>query len=390
MAVAEYQVIVHWGNPEEIDIGTFETDLDGWVPQSGVYLDRSLEQVHSGKYSMKVANETGTTMIFGNPATPFGTGTFGYSDSPAVGLAATRVITGLDVGTAYTVQCWAYVPAGARHVRLTTSGADYDTTTTVTDAWLYLETSFTAGSTSKTIELYSVTTPGTITLAPYIDDVLYKEAGEDITCLVYNEGGISTNEGRDIPRALASVAPAETSFSFTNLNRLYSPNNPASVLYDITATNSPVQIRALFEGRFYILYNGFLDDFVIEQTQPDLSIISISAIDVIGKLASTTISTQLYQNIRTGEAIGIVLDEAGWPSGKRKLDYGSTVLDWWWEDNVNALEAVNKLIRAEGMPAIVYTDDVGDFVFKDRHHRYISPFSLESVAHFDECDGAAE
>jgi len=388
---AEYQVIVNWTDPKEQNIGSFDTTLDEWVADTGARLDLSKDFVHSNPYSCRIsADVAGTEIVFDDPASVFDTFVFGGDSSPAVGLVAHRTVNSLTVGEAYTAFGWFYVPSGGRHVKLTTSGAYFDTTTTVKDNWLYLETSFTATSTTQDIQVYTVFTTGTISAPIYMDDIRYKLAGEDITCLVYSQGdSIEVNEGRDTPRALSAVATSETSFDFDNLNRLYSPNNPLSVVGDNAsnaATNSPLQIRAIFEGRFYILYNGFVDDYVIKRLVPGKSFISLTGIDVLGKLAATNISTGLFQNIRTGEAIGKVLDEINWPEGKRKLDFGATVIDWWWEDDTNALDAIQKLLSAEGLPSIIYTDDVGDFVFRDRHHRYVSTFSTQVVAHFAECD----
>lgn len=387
---AEYQIIVNWQDPKETKIGNFDSlvYLDGWIAGSGARLDLSTDFTVSKPYAAKIsADIAGNEIIFDDLGSVWDSFVFGSDSSPPVGLAARKVLTGLEIGTSYTAFCWAYIPSGARHLRLTVSGADYDTTTVAFDTWLYLETQWTAAASSIDIELHAVFTEGTISKASYFDDTRYKVAGEDITCLVYNQSSsIDTLEGRDTPRALSKSATSETAFQFTNQDRLYSPNNPLSVLGSNSATNTPIQIRAIYEGRYYLLYNGFVDDYIIEQLQPDYSTVNITGIDTLGKLAATNISTGLFQNLRTGEAIGKILDEIGWPEGKRKLDYGATVIDWWWEDETNALDAVNALIAAEGMPAIVYVDDVGDFVFKDRHHRYISTFSTRSVAHFSECD----
>jgi len=388
---AEYQVIVNWTDPQERNIGSFDHNTDVWIADTGARVDLSTDYVRSSPYSLKIsADVAGTEIVFDDLGSLFDTFVFGSDTSPAVGLAAHKIVTGLTIGQAYTVFGWAYVPSGGRHVQLTVPGALFSTTTTVKDDWLYLETSFVASTVSTTVQLMMVSTTGTISAPVYIDDMRIKFMGEDITCLVYSQGDtIEVNEGRDTPRALSAVATSETSFDFDNLNRLYSPNNPLSVVGDNAAnaaTNSPLQIRAIFEGRFYILYNGFIDDYVIKRLVPGKSFISLTGIDVLGKLAATHISTGLFQNIRTGEAIGKVLDEINWPEEKRKLDFGATVIDWWWEDDTNALDAIQKLLSAEGLPSIIYTDDVGDFVFKDRHHRYVSTFSTQVVAHFAECD----
>lgn len=387
---AEYQLLVNWDQPDEQSIGIFETDLDSWVAASGVQLNRSNERAHRGAYSLELLSATTNGIIFGG-STGFDTFTFGSSNGPVVGLSAYRTITGLTVGVTYAVYCWVYVPAGGYHLKLTTDDFITETTSTHVNDWVYLETTFEADASSQIIELHTVTTPGADgTMGVFMDDAAYKVAGEDITCMVFgNRGSINTNEGRDLARALSPTGTAESAFEFENVERLYSPNNPDGRLFNKTSTNIPVQIRAIFEGRIYILYNGYIDEYTLQNELPNFSTIKVGTIDVLGQLAATNISTGLYQNIRTGEAIGYILDEIGWPEGKRKLNYGSTVLDWWWVDDQNALQAVNDLVGAEGLPSIVFTDDVGDFVFKDRHHRYVDPNSLVRAASYGCSDGLA-
>lgn len=380
---ATYQILINWDDPNETQISTFETSLDGWVPESGVYLNRRKEQSQSGMYSAQLGLAITDNIVF--DALPgFDTFKFGNKASPAVGKSATKTLTGLTIGVSYTVFGWAYVPNGARHVKLTCSSFELETQTNVNNEWIYLETSFTAAATSKVIEIWTVTTGGTIVDGPYIDNFGYKVNGEDVTCLVLGDrGSISTFEGRDFARALSAIRTAESGFDMRNTNQQFSPGNPASVLHTRPATNAPLQIRAQFEGRLYILYNGFIDDFILNFEQVDFSTVSISAFDVLGKLSATDVSTGLYQSVRTGQAIGYILDEIGWPAAKRKLDYGATVIDWWWVEETNALDAVKQLLNAEGLPSIAYVDDVGDFVFKDRHHRYLDASSTTVIANFD-------
>lgn len=385
---AEYQVLVNWDDPKEQVLNTFEEDLATWLAAPGVQLNQYPGNAHGGTHSMQLESKTTNEIIFdGSPG--FGTFVFGSGLGPSIGLIATRVVSGLDIGTTYTVYGWAFIPSGARHVRLTTSGFITEMQSTAIDTWVYLETTFEASATSQTVELYSIATTGSVgAVPPLVDDFAVRETGEDITCLIFGtRSPIEVNEGRDTPRALSAVATSESNFEFKNLDRLYSPNNPASPLYGKSASNLPVQIRAVFENRMYILYNGYIDKFVINHELPDFSTVEANTIDVMGQLAATNISTGLYQNIRTGEAIGKVLDEIKWPEGKRRIDLGSTVMDWWWAESTNAMEEVNRLIRAEGMPSIVYMDDTGNFVFRDRHHRYRDLASIYPADRFECADG---
>lgn len=130
-------------------------------------------------------------------------------------------------------------------------------------------------------------------------------------------------------------------------------------------------------GRTYLIHDGLLDDFSVDPTAVDRKF-SGKTVDAWGRPTSAAISTEVYSGVRTGDAIGIVLDKAGW-TGARDLDPGATLINWWWEEGTDPASAVTKLVNSEGPPAIAYVEG-GTFVFRDRHHRVRT--SLTSVATF--------
>lgn len=127
----------------------------------------------------------------------------------------------------------------------------------------------------------------------------------------------------------------------------------------------------------YVLFNGHTDDSPIN---PDIDArtVGLSLVDWIADLRGQTITTPLYQGVRTGQAVGYILDAAGWPSGLRDLDAGGTVMPWWWEDGADALTALDKVLRSEGPPALLTVGSDGEIIFRDRHHRLIRTASLIS------------
>ena len=135
------------------------------------------------------------------------------------------------------------------------------------------------------------------------------------------------------------------------------------------------------DGTTYVLYRGFLDDFTVEPNRDDRSV-AFTCLDAISMLQSANMSTALYQGIRTGTAVGVILDQIGWPSGARDLDPGATIIRWWWEDGTDGLAALTKLASAEGPPAIFYVDGSGNFVYRDRHHRLTRSASTSSQCTF--------
>jgi hypothetical protein len=94
----------------------------------------------------------------------------------------------------------------------------------------------------------------------------------------------------------------------------------------------------------------------------------VQVVDWLADFRGQDISTAVYQGVRTGTAIGYVLDAIGWTAG-RDLDPGATVIPLWWEDGTDALTALDKIVRSEGFPALLTIGSSGEVIFRDRHHR---------------------
>ena len=79
------------------------------------------------------------------------------------------------------------------------------------------------------------------------------------------------------------------------------------------------------------------------------------------QLLQREISTGLYDQISVRDAIGHVLDAAGWPAAFRSIDTGGlgALLDWWWVDRQTAWAALEELINAAGPPAQWYMQGDG-------------------------------
>lgn len=159
-----------------------------------------------------------------------------------------------------------------------------------------------------------------------------------------------------IPRLrLGSTPPATTLFYVDNMSVAYTP---------------------LDAGQTYRLHRGILDDLSVDSTAAARTFTG-KAVDAFGRINSGNLSTTLYQSVRTGTAINVVLDAIGWPAADRAIDPGATVIPFWWEEGTDPAEAVTKLVNSEGPPAIAYVEG-GTFVFRDRHHRIRSAASNTS------------
>jgi hypothetical protein len=117
-----------------------------------------------------------------------------------------------------------------------------------------------------------------------------------------------------------------------------------------------------------VLADVALDDFKVNPDRADRAF-EASCVDRWGRRPrGEKLSTELYQGLRTGDAMHIVLDAIGWPTDARDIDPGATWIQWWWEEDIDAPSAIEKLVDSEGPPAIAYVEG-GVFVFRDRHHR---------------------
>jgi hypothetical protein len=185
--------------------------------------------------------------------------------------------------------------------------------------------------------------------------------------------------GRDLARQFSPISGGTLNFELNNISRDYSPENTSSPLAGYVAPGRHVQFRAIVGTTTTVLYDGYLDDFDIKPGINDRSV-PVSCMDALARLRGVTVTTSLYQGLRTGEAIGHLLDAVGWPAGARDIDLGATYMPYWWLDNTDAYQALMDLVWSEGAPALVTVDGQGRIAFRDRHHRLTRTASLTAQA----------
>jgi hypothetical protein len=201
---------------------------------------------------------------------------------------------------------------------------------------------------------------------------------DDMTDRVRPGAGAVTFEfGRDQSTALAPIISGRGSFTLDNRDKALSPRNTASPLYGLIKPARPVRITRTVGATTYVLGQFHTDDQPINP-DPNTKTVSPSLVDRLADFRGQNVSTQLYSGIRTGQAIGYILDACGVPAGERDLDSGATVIPWWWEDGTDALTALEKIIRSEGPPALLTVGASGEIVFRDRHHRITRTASITS------------
>jgi hypothetical protein len=204
----------------------------------------------------------------------------------------------------------------------------------------------------------------------------FTDPGDDVTSRTLDgRTPLVIRYGRDQARALSPTSPGEVNLELNNISRDYSPENSSSPLAGRVLPGRDVYIKATLAGTDYAIFNGQLDDFTVKPNLEERSI-DVVCLDALGRLRGVEVSTELYSGIRTGEAIGRLLDAAGWSATARDLDVGATVMPWWWADAEDCFDAVMKLVASEGPPALITSDGNGNVVFRDRHHRLLHSASL--------------
>jgi hypothetical protein len=214
--------------------------------------------------------------------------------------------------------------------------------------------------------------------------------GEDVTARVLDKGTpITTRYGRDEARALAPLTPGRAQGELDNTSRDYMPDNTSSPLTGLVFPGREVRVRATHNAVTYGIFRGHLDDFEILPDFGDRSV-RFTCQDPLARLRGVQVTTDLYHGIRTGAAIGYLLDAIGWPPDLRDLDVGGTTLPWWWVGGDDALSALQKILDCEGPGSIATVDIDGRIVFRDRHHRLLRAASTTVQATFRSGDLGSE
>jgi len=198
-------------------------------------------------------------------------------------------------------------------------------------------------------------------------DGAYTGTGEDVTDQVPYAEPVTVSWGRDQKRDLSPVAPGKLTFSLLNTDGRYSPENPSPPLSGAVRVGRMVRWQADNHGVITTLFEGPIDSLTVQAERTEARV-DFEALDGFEQRNNANLSTRVYATIRTGEAIAVILDAIAWPADKRDLDYGSTVIPYWWAEDVTAPDAVAQLVASEGPPAMFFVAN-GVATFRDRHHR---------------------
>lgn len=206
----------------------------------------------------------------------------------------------------------------------------------------------------------------------------FTDAGDDVTARVRD--AVAATYGRDQATALSPIVSGRADFDLDNRSRDYSPRNASSPLTGKVKPARPCLVQRTVGGTVYTVFRGHFDDSPISP-DPNSKRAHVSLVDSLADFRGINVTTQLYSGIRTGAAVGFVLDALGWTGG-RDLDPGATTIPYFWANGDDAFNLLQSVVASEGPSALLTVDDTGAIVFRDRHHRLIRSASTTSQATF--------
>lgn len=222
---------------------------------------------------------------------------------------------------------------------------------------------------------------------------------DDVTSVVAVEPGIAIEQGREGARALMPPRAPSHEFALHNENGTYSPQNPASAVYQLLIPGRPNRVTAYhgerrswrshflwrghgpWRGRaHYTLASGAVDD-INQTTQLGSQRVNLDSLGTLSMLVGQNVTVPVQTSVRTDQAIELLLDEAGWPTDLRDVSVGDTTLTYWWCDDRSPWAAILELLASEG-PCQLYEDGDGVLHFENRNYRTIETRSTTSQATF--------
>ena len=224
------------------------------------------------------------------------------------------------------------------------------------------------------------------------DDGDYGDANEDVTADVE---ALRITTGRESPLGVGKVASAE--LVLKNDDKKYSPEYTSGPLYGNLKPKRKVQIRTtaptaqtLFVGRVdNIIVEPGLDRRLARINCLDDTAFLLREIGPVYSLATAGINMEPDANGQgpfTGEAIGELLDEVGWPAGGRTLDSGVSEMDTWYLGGDDGLSGLSALVDEE--LGLAYVGKDGKLIFEDRSHRHLGAHLTAQAVYTDNPTGA--
>lgn len=152
-------------------------------------------------------------------------------------------------------------------------------------------------------------------------------------------------------RILSKFDPGTATIDIYDQTGNWNPNNPASPYYGKLIPLRKVQIYADFNGTRYIMFTGFITNYITNFNigTDDVSRVTFQCVDAFrlfsGALITTVPGAPAGQ--LSGARVTAILDDIAYPNGLRDIDAGDTTLQADPGTSRNALEALRTVEDSE-------------------------------------------
>lgn len=240
-------------------------------------------------------------------------------------------------------------------------------------------------------------------LVDWDNNANFSDTYDDISGRVDIAAGITATRGRDPARSLGEPRIPAMQFVGFNEDKFFSNDFSGSPIYQKITTGRPTRLQylagttvdannaaidandanTLANGTLaQVMFTGYLDR-VVHQPQYNERRVTSRVLGSLVRLKDRLkLSTQLYANITTGEAMGFLLDAAGVAVDMRVINQANTRLKYWWLDREDPYRAAVDLLHTEGPGAYLGEDEFGRVVFEGKDYRPNTERSVTNQASF--------
>lgn len=212
--------------------------------------------------------------------------------------------------------------------------------------------------------------------------------------LAGSSGIISVEYGRDTARSAAPPMIGAADLELLNTDKMLSPENPASPIYQYIKPGRPMQVAQQYGVAD--LYRGTddyrADDYYrgvgvwplltghTDQFQYGLEIgnqrVQVSGLASSALLKRKAVSVEYSGATRIDTAIERVLLAAGWPTSQQIMTVSDSLLTDFWVAERPAWDVIVELLATEGPGSLLWEDGFGRLRFQNRTWRATSSRSL--------------
>lgn len=172
---------------------------------------------------------------------------------------------------------------------------------------------------------------------------------------------------------MEAMKTGEFSATLDNQDGRFDPFNPSSPLFPNVVPGKKFRLRVKDNatGTIYPVMAGRIKD--IQPVNETYERVTISGVEGLDDLQNVTVRTALQENIDLEDALDLILDGAGWPSGAsyRTIDATTDNLPYWWAAGGSAREEIEDLVWSAFGTFYISAD--GKAVFVARNSTRVAP-----------------